>query len=100
IMCIMAQDKRITLAIIPYHKRFPTHGAPVSDTKDSRLDNEVMRNFRTCTARNHQVMYQEEVVMNDAGTVSVIRSMENQYELVMVGRSHDTSSPHVAGITD
>lgn len=31
--------------------------------------------------------------MDFVGTVAVIKSMENNYELVMVGRNHDNLSP-------
>ncbi|KAK9272240.1 hypothetical protein L1049_002611 [Liquidambar formosana] len=49
---------------------------------------------------NHRVMYIEEVVMDGSGTVAVIRSMENIYELVIVGRRHNKRSGLTLGLRD
>ncbi|KAF8390683.1 hypothetical protein HHK36_025210 [Tetracentron sinense] len=70
------------------------------DTRERKLDNEVVGEFRLSMARNDRVMYIEEVVMDGSGTAAVLRSMENNYELIMVGRHHDKGSPLTSGLTD
>ncbi|CAK9183714.1 unnamed protein product [Ilex paraguariensis] len=43
-------------------------------------------------------MYIEEVMMDGTGTVTAIQSMENNYELIIVGRRHDAWSPLILGL--
>lgn len=69
------------------------------DARKTRLDNKVMNMFRSSMENNYRVTYKEEIVMDGTGTVSVIRSLERQYELIMVGRNHDKQSPLVSGLT-
>ncbi|KAJ9683216.1 hypothetical protein PVL29_018985 [Vitis rotundifolia] len=70
------------------------------DGSERKLDNELVCEFRVITAGNHRVMYIEEVVVDGSGTVAVIRSMENSYELLIVGRPRDEQFPLTAGLTD
>ncbi|KAK1567316.1 hypothetical protein Q3G72_010781 [Acer saccharum] len=70
-----------------------------NDARKTRLDNKVMNMFRSSMENNYRVTYMEEMVMDGTGTVSVIRSLESQYELIMVGRNHDKQSPLVSGLT-
>ncbi|KAF8400008.1 hypothetical protein HHK36_015881 [Tetracentron sinense] len=70
------------------------------NARESKLDNEVMSEFRFSMKGNDQVMYVEEVVMDGSGTVSVIRSMENRFQLIMAGRRHDKRSPLMLGLAD
>ncbi|KAK3183841.1 hypothetical protein Dsin_031127 [Dipteronia sinensis] len=67
--------------------------------ENCNVDNRVMNMFRSRMEDNYRVTYKEEMVMDGTGTVSVIRSLESQYELVMVGRNHDKQSPLVSGLT-
>ncbi|KAI9177844.1 hypothetical protein LWI28_019865 [Acer negundo] len=53
------------------------------DARKTRLDNKVMNMFRRSMENNYRVTYKEEMVMDGTGTVSVIRSLESQYELIM-----------------
>ncbi|KAJ7971737.1 Cation/H(+) antiporter 15 [Quillaja saponaria] len=70
------------------------------DVHERKLDNKVVSEFRLGMEGNYQVMYIEEVVMDGSGTVAAIRSMENSYELIMVGRRHDKGSQLLLGLTD
>lgn len=93
----MAGHHKINLTII----RLLENGSISCDnTNEKRLDNEMLSVFRTAMATNYRVMYVEEVVMDAAGTISVIRSMENNFELVIVGRNHDNRSALVSGLMD
>ncbi|KAF5735835.1 putative monovalent cation:proton antiporter [Tripterygium wilfordii] len=93
----MATHRNINLTLI----RLLQNGNITSDdTKERKFDNEVVSEFRTSLAGHYRVMYIEEVVMDAAGTIAVIRSIENQYELIMVGRHHDSQSPLISGLVD
>ncbi|KAJ9178840.1 hypothetical protein P3X46_010689 [Hevea brasiliensis] len=92
----MAGHHSINLTMI----RLLEYGSITNDNARRRLDNEVVSEFRTATAGNYRVKYIEEVVMDGTGTTSVIRSMENHFELVIVGRHHDNKSPIVSGLAD
>ncbi|KAI4348338.1 hypothetical protein L6164_009073 [Bauhinia variegata] len=93
----MAAHPRINLTTI---RLLANGNVNNSNANEIRLDNEVVGDFRVSMAGNYQVMYIEEVVMDGTGTVSVIRSLGNNYELVIVGRRHDKNSPLLSGLVD
>ncbi|XP_022156483.1 cation/H(+) antiporter 15-like [Momordica charantia] len=68
------------------------------NVEERRLDNEAVSDFREIVAGNCKVIYIEEVVMDSTGTVSILRSMGNNFDIVMVGRRHGPSSPLVQGL--
>lgn len=76
------------------------------DTKDDTekrkrmLDHELVTEFRHKMVGNYRIKYIEEVVVDITGTISVIRSLENNYELIIVGRHHDNKSPLTLGLRD
>ena len=93
----MAGHPSINLVVI----RFLANGSVVGDNEEEkRFDSEVMNEFKHRMAGNYQVMYVEEVVTDGTGTISVIRSMENKYELILVGRQHDSRSRLILGLQD
>ncbi|XP_042499370.1 cation/H(+) antiporter 15-like [Macadamia integrifolia] len=73
---------------------------PYQKAWESQLDNIVMADFRVKTLGNERVTYREEVVMDGGKTVSVIRSMESDYQLIMVGRRHEEESPLIEGLLE
>ena len=93
----MAGHPNISLTVI----RFLENESVTSGNEEERkLDSEVVSEFRLSMAGNYHVMYIEEVVTDGTGTISVIRSMENNYELILVGRRHDRRSPLISGLVD
>ncbi|KAL3653863.1 hypothetical protein CASFOL_003544 [Castilleja foliolosa] len=69
------------------------------DSDETKFDNDVVNEFRSQMVRNKRVAYFEEVILDGMGTVAVIRSIENQYDLIIVGRFHDTRSPLMLGLS-
>ena len=65
-----------------------------------RLDNEFLSEFRTNISGNYYAKYIEEPVIEGAGTASVLRTLKNHYELVVVGRRHHGLSPLLSGLTE
>uniref|UniRef100_A0A7N0T766 Uncharacterized protein n=1 Tax=Kalanchoe fedtschenkoi TaxID=63787 RepID=A0A7N0T766_KALFE len=64
------------------------------------LDEEVVSGFRRDMEENPRLVYIEYEVADGAGTVAVIRSMEEAYQIVIVGRRHDSRSPLLLGLQD
>ncbi|XP_062109422.1 cation/H(+) antiporter 15-like [Humulus lupulus] len=71
-----------------------------NDLEERRVDNESLSEFRQAMISNHRVTYIEEVVRDGRGTAAVICSMENSYEIILVGRNHDKRSPLMSGFDD
>ncbi|KAL5581406.1 hypothetical protein UlMin_013848 [Ulmus minor] len=92
----MVDHPNISLTMI----RLVVNENVAGDDEEGRLDGEFLSEFRQAMVGNYRVMYIEEVVMDGSGTVSVINSLENDYELVLVGRSHDRTSPLLLGLTN
>ncbi|XP_007031926.2 PREDICTED: cation/H(+) antiporter 15 [Theobroma cacao] len=93
----MAGQPNINLSLIRilYDGNFPKNYM-----EESRLDNEIINEFKTDISGKYSAMYREEVVMEGAGTAAVLRTLENQYELVVVGRRNDGLPPLLSGLTE
>ncbi|XP_050232613.1 cation/H(+) antiporter 15-like [Mercurialis annua] len=93
----MTGHPNISLTII----RLLENGSISSDdTTERKLDNEMVSQIRSATAGNYRVMYIEEVVMDGTGTISVIKSMQDLYDLIIVGKHHDKKSQLLSGLVD
>ena len=93
----MAENPKITLTMI----RLVVDGnATDIDLEERIVDNESLSQFRQAMVANNRVTYIEEVVTDGIGTAAVICSMENNYELILVGRNHDKRSPLMSGLAD
>ncbi|KAL9377758.1 hypothetical protein Peur_029093 [Populus x canadensis] len=68
--------------------------------KEKQLDEDHVNEFRTQTAHNGSIFYNEIVVSNGEETVAAIRSMDNHHDLFIVGRGQGMISPLTAGLTD
>ncbi|WRX33051.1 Cation/H+ exchanger - like 10 [Theobroma cacao] len=67
---------------------------------DTEQDDRIVNDFRIAHVGKKHHVYKEEFVSNSVETVEVIRSMENSYDLLLVGRRHDTESPLFMGLTE
>ncbi|XP_059430784.1 cation/H(+) antiporter 15-like [Corylus avellana] len=84
----MSEDSNVLITL----QRFYSSAEIVGGTARSKmLDTEILNEFRLNTFRNERVSYQEEMVIDGNGVLAVLRSMENSYDLVMVGRRHQES---------
>ncbi|KAI3917190.1 hypothetical protein MKW92_013467 [Papaver armeniacum] len=62
----------------------------IQDYFDERLlDDEAVGDTRQSMSGNDQFIYMEEFVKDRAGFLSLIKSMANEYQLLMVGRNQD-----------
>ncbi|KAG7946703.1 hypothetical protein I3843_14G054800 [Carya illinoinensis] len=84
----MLEDSNVLVTLL----RFYSSAEVVGGTSRSKmLDTDILSQFRLNAFRNDRVSYQEEMVMNGNGVLVVLKSMENAYDLVMVGRRHQES---------
>lgn len=69
------------------------------DFLDKKLDNAKLGEFRDIVAENNELKYIEEVVMDGSGTIAVVRSTDEAYELIIVGHRHGDESQLMTGLT-
>ncbi|MFQ6647529.1 hypothetical protein Gotur_021794 [Gossypium turneri] len=74
--------------------------AETDGAQEKRFDEDYLNEFRTKSAENELVVYAEQVVNNGEETVAVIRSLDIQHDLFIVGRGQGMSSPVTTGLTD
>lgn len=55
-------------------------------TNDMERDIELINDFRIANAKSECCDYKEEVVSDSVGVVSVVRAIENSFDLILVGR--------------
>ncbi|KAK6145229.1 hypothetical protein DH2020_022049 [Rehmannia glutinosa] len=75
--------------------RFLTSGPAeiVAGTERSKmLDADILSNFKFRTQHTDEIAYKEKVVSSGMDVITVVRSVVNTYNLVMVGRRHGDSS--------
>ncbi|XP_065851155.1 cation/H(+) antiporter 15-like [Euphorbia lathyris] len=93
----MAGHQCIKLTLV----RLLENGSISSDeTEERKIDNIVVSEFRIAMRGNLRVMYIEEVVMDGLGTILVTKSMQDQYDLIIVGKRHDPGSLLLSKLTD
>lgn len=63
------------------------------------LDFEMIDKFKRANMHKMRHIYREEVVYESLEVINVIRSLQNLYDLVLVGRRHASNSPLVMGLT-
>ncbi|XP_043687845.1 cation/H(+) antiporter 15-like [Telopea speciosissima] len=68
--------------------------------REKQRDEEFISEFRLKNVNVESIVYSEKVVNNGEETVAVIRSMDNIYDLYIIGRGQGMISPLTAGLTD
>lgn len=71
-----------------------------NDVIEKQLDEDMINEFRFKSAYDESIVYIEKFVSNGEETIGVIRSMDNMYDLFIVGRGQGLISPLIAGLTD
>lgn len=69
-------------------------------TMENFLDDEVLNEFHLRVAKNPRVTYIKEEVKNGIGFIKVVESMEDTFDLIMLGRQHDMSLPLILDLTE
>lgn len=73
---------------------------PIDAENERHLDDQLLNKFQMTTADDKSVVLQEIVLNDEEETVRAIKNMENDYDLVIVGRGRGMVSPLTAGLAD
>ncbi|XP_058111076.1 cation/H(+) antiporter 15-like [Magnolia sinica] len=77
---------------------------PTIDSKDClperQQDNQLVAHFRVVCSGNNRVVYREKSVSNGEQTVKALRSMGDNFDLIMVGRRLGLGTSLIEGLTD
>ncbi|XP_059659846.1 cation/H(+) antiporter 15-like [Cornus florida] len=79
---------------------FVETGKKNKTSTDSELDLEMINEFQMAAMKSNCDVYKEEVVRDGVGMVSVIREVENSFELILVGRRHPAISLLYMGLEE
>ncbi|EPS67703.1 hypothetical protein M569_07070, partial [Genlisea aurea] len=97
----MVGRRNILLTVIRLHSKGDETGTTDFENGDEKMmDGRFFNGIRSQIAANPRVTYTEYVAEDATGTVSVIQSIEDQFELIIVGRCHDNASPLIMGLSD
>ncbi|XP_062171155.1 cation/H(+) antiporter 4-like [Alnus glutinosa] len=92
----MANNRNITLTMV--------HFVAVSDDVDSHwdklLDNEILKDVKLNNVGDEYVIYLEEMVKDGPQTALIVRSLVDEYDLIIVGRWHNVESPQTSGLAE
>ncbi|XP_021834027.1 cation/H(+) antiporter 4-like [Prunus avium] len=64
------------------------------------LDNEVLKEFKQKSVANAHVTYVEETAKDAVQTTRILRSIMNEFELIIVGRRNGLDSPQTLGFSE
>ncbi|MCL7037209.1 hypothetical protein MKW94_026594 [Papaver nudicaule] len=70
------------------------------DNKDTKKDDELINELWNKIENTENIAYQEEAVTDCADTVSRIKSFEESYDFMLVGRRHEDDSPILHGLDE
>ncbi|GFZ19938.1 hypothetical protein Acr_28g0006430 [Actinidia rufa] len=68
--------------------------------EDMEHDFELINEFRFTNSRNENCVYKEEVVNDSVGVVSVIITIENSFDLFLVGKCHNSYLQLLRGLKE
>lgn len=91
----MAEHPNVSVTVIWFKQQ--DHDGLSSNDPD---DIECIKEFRANAVTSKRVAYKEEIVKDGLRTTEVIRSMEDNFDLVIVGKNHDPDCPATFGLTE
>ncbi|KAM6576101.1 hypothetical protein CsatB_027938 [Cannabis sativa] len=74
--------------------------AIVDNEKEKPLDDQYIEEFKLKSKDDHSIMLIEEVVDNGEEVVRIVSTVENKYDLYVVGRGRGMVSPLTSGLSD
>ncbi|KAA8543694.1 hypothetical protein F0562_021560 [Nyssa sinensis] len=95
----MADHPSITLTVV-WIKLCADNDFSDEIDDETLLDADFMNDFKTRAMGNERVIYVEKTVKDGVGTTRVIHSMEDSFDLFIVGRYHEPESPLISGLTE
>ncbi|XP_057485194.1 cation/H(+) antiporter 15-like [Actinidia eriantha] len=92
----MVENPAIRLSVI----RLIAEDEFITDMLETKLDIKMIHDLRTMSDDNQRIEYRELIVKDGVETSSVLFSLDDHYDFMLVGRRLDNDSPLVAGLTD
>lgn len=94
----MAEHPMVALTVVRVIEQKRSCRQPM----DQDLDAEMIEEFKLImtTSGIKHIAYEEEMVSDCVGLINVIRTMEHEYDLIMVGRRHDGMSAMFVGLNE
>ncbi|KAI3944546.1 hypothetical protein MKW92_049875 [Papaver armeniacum] len=77
-----------------------THAKLRSGNKKTKKDDEIINDLWLKIMNIENIVYKEEEVIDCADTANRIKSLEDVYDFILVGRQHDIKSPILSGLED
>lgn len=84
----MSEQDRILVTLFHFSSSKEIVG---STARSKMLDSKFLSEFKLKSAQNNRVSCQDKVVMDSEALISVLKALENDYDLVIVGRRHAES---------
>ncbi|GAA0156316.1 transporter [Lithospermum erythrorhizon] len=91
----MAKHPHVCLTVIRFVG--PSNGI---FSRDNERDSDIIEDVKLACAQNNNFVYQEEHVKNSVEVVDMIRKLENSFDLIIIGRHHDSSMSLLMGLTE
>ncbi|XP_040994224.1 cation/H(+) antiporter 3-like [Juglans microcarpa x Juglans regia] len=92
----MANENNITLTVV----HFVTTDSEDITIWDKLLDNEVLKDVKMNNVGQEYVIYLEERVKDGPQTAMIVRSMVDEYDLIIVGRRDKSNSTQTSGLAE
>ncbi|XP_059429344.1 cation/H(+) antiporter 4-like [Corylus avellana] len=92
----MANDSNITLTVV----QFVAVDGDVDSRWDKLLDNEILKDVKLNNVGDEYVIFLEEMVKDGPQTALIVRSMVDEYDLIIVGRRHNLESSQTSGLAE
>ncbi|XP_077221174.1 cation/H(+) antiporter 15-like [Tasmannia lanceolata] len=92
----MAEHPQVSLTVMRFLKAYNVED-PMGD---GQFDDKALEEFRYRNARNHRVVYREEVVQDGPEMVTVMRSMGSGYDLMITGRQQSSKLQLLNGLSE
>ena len=92
----MAKHPKVSLTVI--HLIDPAEEKVQPLDKD--LDDDILTEFKAASAGKNSHSYRTEFVKDSIELITMIRSVQNSFDLILVGRYHRSFSPIFAGLTE
>ncbi|KAJ8751434.1 hypothetical protein K2173_016642 [Erythroxylum novogranatense] len=95
----MAEHPSVSVSLIRINDRGQTAlGSKASIDLD--LDKEIISEFKIAAVGKKHHVYKEQTAKDSVELVNLVRSLENSYDLILVGRQHSATSPMFAGLDE
>ncbi|XP_028066348.1 cation/H(+) antiporter 14-like, partial [Camellia sinensis] len=92
----MVENPAIRLTVI----RLIAEDDFITDLLETKLDVRAIFKLENLYKNDNGIQYREVIVNDGTNTMEVLHSLDDQYDLILVGRRLDIESPLVAGLAD